>query len=456
MLAYATKVLRRGKNGTRSQIPRIWSGATPSRSRARMSVGSLAEALLAQAIVLNDFGSPTFARASSAYDPFNRTTVTSNVRRRRPIRLFGASRPIVADFISPSRTNLCLRSQDMANAAWTKTDLASVTSGVANAPDGTATLDLITEGVAGTASLQQTLTITAGAVCAVSRCMKAGNTPWVRLNITNGADRVSAWFNLATGVIGTVNVAGTASGATGGMVEEPVGSGIYHCWVSGIVNVASTVVNFTTMTATADATTSGRVANGTYITGWAQFEQMAAGATSGTPSDYIATTTVSVTRAYDSLTVAYPLGQTGTLLGLLTPYLWNGDQDGVTIWELFRTDGSALTRMARNSATAMLVRTGDAGGNQGPAYTHGLAANALSHQAMTWDGTAVLGYANGALGGTDNTLTPPYVRDNTVVRIGASGAAAGAVLGHIAVLAWPWALTPTQHLALRAALPTAA
>ena len=178
---------------------------------------------------------------------------------------------------------------------------------------------------------------------------------------------------------------------------------------------------------------------------------MPASATTGYPSSYIATTSATVTRATDVLSIPYVFGQTGTMLALCLPYNWSTDQDGITSWFVFGADDTNNTRLARNGATTMAFRRPDAGGAEGSSYSHGLTAGVLSHQAMTWDASAITGYANGSPGATpDSTLTPPY-NTNTLLRIGQSSSGVGSFSGWVALLVWPRALSAAELLAIKGA-----
>lgn len=119
-----------------------------------------------------------------------------------------------------SRKNLLKYSQSFDNAAWTKNVGVTVSPNVAIAPDGTLTADKIIEPATTLEhGLYQNVANAAGMVT-VFCYAKAAERNWVQVFDGSGAHR--AWFNLATGVVGTVN-----GGATCSMV--PAGNGWYQC-----------------------------------------------------------------------------------------------------------------------------------------------------------------------------------------------------------------------------------
>ena len=412
-----------------------------------------AEFLIRQAVPLNDY-SPTFTRASTAYDPFNRTTVASGARRRRPLPIDGGF-PIWADLIESSRTNLCVRSSDFAN--WgTKTDI-TVTSAAYTPQDGTGSADLITEGTAGTAkALSAAMTITAARIVVAGVRFKASaNNAWVMVTVASDtlANGWRVWANISTGVVGTQSLIGTGSTA-GTAYLTSLGSGEYLLVSAGKVAAAATSIQIQVNSASGDTSTT-RVNGAAYYAWAAQVEMMAASATSGNMSTYIATTTASVTRSADVLGSTYVLGQAGTVLALCIPNRWTGDQDGITSYTVWRADDTGPSRVARGNATGIIAIRNDAGGAESGSATHGFTDSALAQLAMTWDSTAVRPYVAGVQGVADTTLTAPY-STNTNLYVGGFSTGAQAFFGWVALLAWPRALSASELLTLNSALPVVA
>lgn len=195
--------------------------------------------------------------------------------------------------------NLAMQSQSFDNAPWT---LLSSTIGadVAVAPDGTATADkLMGNTTNGSHYAQQSITIISGNNYTASVYAKAAEIIWLTLQVQGLA---TAYFNLSTGVVGTVTN-GTAS-------ISSVGNGWYRCSVN--YTASATSAGFRCYLANADNSASFAGANttdGLYLWG-AQFETVTYQAA---PSTYNATTSA----AYYGPRFDYDPASVGTAKGLL-------------------------------------------------------------------------------------------------------------------------------------------
>ena len=188
--------------------------------------------------------------------------------------------------------NLLLYSEDFTNAAWAATDL-TVTANAAIAPNGTLTADLFTEGSGGTAKISQSITgASANATFCASINLARGNNDWYRILIydtVTDTNRISAWVNLATGVVGSATNGGTATGATVSMVSA--GTGYYKIVVTGAVN--NSVSALTYYIASASANLSATRVSGATVYAWgAQLVQ------GSVPGDYRATTSAALPCLY--------------------------------------------------------------------------------------------------------------------------------------------------------------
>jgi hypothetical protein len=123
--------------------------------------------------------------------------------------------------------NLLGFSEAFDNAAWTKSNASIVTGAQANPVNGAFNAQKLMENTAaGTHYALQSVSVLA-APYALSVYAKAGERSFVSF----GFDGLNAWFNLSTGVLGTVE-----AGLTASIVS--VGSGWYRCSVFRTVAVA--------------------------------------------------------------------------------------------------------------------------------------------------------------------------------------------------------------------------
>lgn len=188
--------------------------------------------------------------------------------------------------IEEQRTNLCTFSESLNSAGWTSTN-QSVTLAAGTAPDGSSNANRITAAVG--AGGKQTWNTVGSATTVTTNTVyaKAGTANWLALAFDTQGVTDGAFFNLSTGVIGTVTGGATAT-------ITPVGNGWYRC--SATRTYASANHAFTVEVHTANAQGITWAAAGTetiYLWG----AQLEAGATA---TSYIPTTSASVTRAADS------------------------------------------------------------------------------------------------------------------------------------------------------------
>jgi hypothetical protein len=203
-------------------------------------------------------------------------------------------------FVEEARTNY---SPSLLNNAtyWSAVAVVVVTTG-ATSPTGLADGYTLTE-PAGTTSYGLNLaaasipTITSGTAMTSSVFAKAGTCSWLRLFISDATTptiAAHAWFNLATGTIGTTaSAAGSPTSITSKM--ESVGNGFYRCSVSAILSTATTATTLIRMTS-ADAATSD-TGGKTMIVYGPQLE------TGNAASSYIPTQTTTATRNADVATI---------------------------------------------------------------------------------------------------------------------------------------------------------
>ena len=144
--------------------------------------------------------------------------------------------------IEEQRTNLLTYSEQFDNASWTKT-AATVTANTTISPDGTMTADTLTENTANSTHRAFAVVTLAAVPHTSSIYVKAGTRSWfyIRLTGSTGAQR-NAFFNVSTGVLGTVDVGLTAS-------ITPAGNGWYRC----VATINDPFAGFTNIFGIADA-----------------------------------------------------------------------------------------------------------------------------------------------------------------------------------------------------------
>ena len=189
--------------------------------------------------------------------------------------------------IEEQRTNLLLRSEEFDNASWTKAR-ASIAANTIVAPDGTLTGDKIVEDTTTNSHLAyQNVTGTAVAATYSVYAKPAGRN-WIALIIADsgGTDRV-AFFNISSGVVGTLSTNLTAS-------ISSVGNGWYRCSVTvSTWRAGSTYIYAAPANADNSFNYLGDGYSGIYIWG----AQLEAGAFA---TSYVPTVASQVTRSADS------------------------------------------------------------------------------------------------------------------------------------------------------------
>jgi hypothetical protein len=191
-----------------------------------------------------------------------------------------------------AKHNLALQSEDFATT-WTVTG-ATVSTNAATAPNGTATADKLAENSStGSHLVSQNITYGVGTYTA-SLFAKKAERDWVRVLFFDGTNTFSAFFNLNTGVVGTV----TGTGASAAI--QSVGDGWYRCLVTAAT--AAGAGTFAPRVALADNNSSytGSTGSGIFIWG-AQLNLagMEGGVTSSLATYYPTTTAAYYAPRFD-------------------------------------------------------------------------------------------------------------------------------------------------------------
>jgi hypothetical protein len=188
--------------------------------------------------------------------------------------------------IEEQRANLLTYSEQFDNAAWTKVD-SVVSANTAIAPDGTLTGDKLVESAALAQHACFFLSTASATAYTYSAYIKAAGRNWVfmRGRDSSATDRF-AWFDLANGVLGTVQTNLTATIVS-------VGNGWYRCSIT--LTTAAATVPFMIGTSSGNGVNNfqGDGVSGLFIWG----AQLEAGAFA---TSYIPTVASQVTRSADA------------------------------------------------------------------------------------------------------------------------------------------------------------
>lgn len=305
--------------------------------------------------------------------------------------------------VEEARTNLLLQSQTFDNASWTKTS-ATVTADQTAAPDGTTTADkLVVNNAVSFGRAQQVVTLSAATAYRLSIFAKAGEWSRVAFRVAEDAAQF-VFFNISTGAVETAQAAWTTP------TIEALGNGWYRC--SATYTTVGTSYTIRIAPSNADGSFStGDGTSGIFIWG-AQLEA------ASTASSYIASTTASVTRAADLITIAQGMTAPFSAVTEFQPNIVGTDQrifavsDGTSDnWLLMWLNSGTPTASVRAGGSAQ------ASIGIGSAVTAGAVVK-LAARCATNDVQAA---RDGTLGSPDTVATAPT--GLTTLSIGAASSA---------------------------------
>ena len=342
--------------------------------------------------------------------------------------------------IEEQRTNLLLRSEEFDNAAWVKTAVTA-TANATTSPDGTADADSIIETTANsTHDVNQSATLSAVAYT-YSAFVKANGRSWVRLfAFQSGPGSTSVWFNVSTGVVGTVG-----AGASNATITN-FGNGWYRCAFTFTAVAAS--ASLYVQLATADNGASGYTGDGTsgiYLWG----AQLEAGAFA---TSYIPTVASQVTRTADLAAITAPMfapwyrQSEGTLV--VQAVTSKPTSVAATGLAVDVSDGGINNRHYIGVVSASAEARTVVGGVNQALITQAYTANAIEKYGYAVKENDFAFYRNGSQAGLDTTGSMP-----TVNRMFIGNAAGSAAFwnGHIqSIDYYPTRLTNAQIQALTA------
>ena len=353
----------------------------------------------------------TFTRATSASNPATYvdssgyiTAATNNEPRfdYNPVTLVCKGL-----LIEESRSNLLNGSEDFSSTYYTATG-ASVVTDNAVSPSNTLTADFLKEDSANSTHFlakTPTLSVTSGTTYTFSIFGKYNGRSWVRLNIQSGSN-FRAYFNVATGVIGTLDAGVTASIAT-------YKNGFYRCTLTATAGANTAIAQIHLASADGVITYQGDGTSGLYIWG----AQLEAGAFA---TSYIPTTTAALTRNAD----------VATMTGTNFSDWFNASEGGAVIQVLPRTISGTrpAVEFDDNTANETIVLRGvaadpqlyvvDGGAAQATLDAGTITANAAYRLAGAWKSSSFATAINGAASVSQLSGTYPTV---TQARFGSDG-----------------------------------
>jgi hypothetical protein len=240
---------------------------------------------------------PTFIRTGNTSTYVNSTGYISyaaaNVARFHYNPMTGVCYGLL---IEDSKTNLIMRSSDVANSVvWTRSN-NTVTTNNMMAPDGSMEADTITwdSTVNGAVGAITYATFPANNVVTGSMWIKPDQlASWFRIQVAHSADAFRMWFNPTANTIGACDAVGNSSFLSSSI--EPYPNGWYRITISGTCNTVSTTTATTAVLYMIPAALNGsgnRVPNAVFHLWGSQLE-------AGALSSYIPTTDSTLTRGMD-------------------------------------------------------------------------------------------------------------------------------------------------------------
>jgi len=301
--------------------------------------------------------------------------------------------------VEEARTNLCVYSQDLTDAAWTKVSTSVVANSVI-APDGTLTADTLTI-TAATASHYVGVDVAfTAAAYSCTFYAKAGTTDKIQFCCGFSARTGDyANFDLANGALGTVSANFTAS-------ITSVGNGWYRCLVNVTPTGAGTAGFFVAgITSLTDGRVPSYLGTGETVYIWgAQFELGAF------PTSYIQTYASSVTRAADNVnfltsispTTAFPLTMMAEIYYLNNGYnfpcpMWIGDIANPT------TQRCQIYNGESGANYSSVLRIASTAGSINKALTGNITPRTVSRVGLVAQSGSSNGSVNGSISTDDTT-----------------------------------------------------
>ena len=175
--------------------------------------------------ITTDPASTEFFTATGITGATQQTAIDNLVKGLKADGLWSKMKAVYP-FVTDNR-NILSFTEDYSNAFWIKNNV-SVTTNTTLAPDGTSTADTFQNTATSSAFLIQKDIAKIAGTYTQSFYFKKNNNDWVGMYTSdNGSNYAIAWFNVNTGVVGTVSAVGNFSAASSSILS--VGNGWFRC-----------------------------------------------------------------------------------------------------------------------------------------------------------------------------------------------------------------------------------
>jgi len=344
--------------------------------------------------------------------------------------------------LEPQRTNLCLWSEQINNAGWTKGNAPTITTNIATAPDGYSGADGI-QSADGTnyKTITQNFSVSANSTLTLSFFVKKETSETAFGGFTmyfqGGTDKIV--YGIVNAVTGTVTYASSTLTATTKVEDYGNYWRIASTATDNGSNTTCAIGYYGTLSANGTSLNTGA---GSVRTVWGFQAEVGAYATS-----YIPTLGTSVTRVADTYQKA-GFGNTstaGTLYYELDNYQPSNPANGQYIVQLFAGSSVGDAIFSDANSISLLNNLAIEGRNNGfstTLFSFAPTAGATVKIALRYDGTNVVAFVNGVKG-TVFADTSVGVKNAIRVNNGENGTQATKQL-----LFFPTALSDTQCVEL--------
>lgn len=335
---------------------------------------------------------------------------------------YGSNGALLGLLLEAGRTNVALNSANLSAGTWTKSNCSIA---AATAADGTSrSIKIVEDGATAIHGVIAGMTITANTTYCLSAIVEPAGRQFAFMYGIN-TDQFGAIFDFVNLTSAQI-IAGTSTINQRGIV--PWGNGKYLIWVSGVLNAASTTLNFvggpaTSLSVPAGYTYAGNGSSGINM----EFIQVELGAF---PSSRILTAGTSVSRTADVCTRTLGSEFSATAGSVVVVGRASAGQDASVlqdVWEI--NDTTAANRLLffrPNASDAARFNVFVASAGQGP--LDAVFVNSANYKAaMAWASNDLALSFNGAAVVTDSAASLPTV---TQLQLG-NTLGAGQANGHI-------------------------